>query len=202
MAHNFQNMNGGGMIGSSPTMPATQRQILSHPASSRWWYKHHPARWYVNGDQLLPLLAKLVGEPGVNGVSKNGDIAPAQIAATRKGWTIIPWTVIDGGYVRVFQGKSGPVHLSIFEQPKMVANRTIIKQDQAAYRQFLLMLLDTGVIDPIDPDILEGLIAEKQASLSLAVAQKRTADVAVIEHEISVMNAVLNPPEPKRRAKK
>ncbi len=201
MAHNFGKTSmDGAIVGAPPTQPTQQQTVLNHPPSARWWYQHHPARWYVTDGCLLPLLGKLVGEPGVNGVTKNADIGPAQLAASRRGWTLIPWSVVDGGYVRAFQGRRGTVHLSIFETPKIVGNRTIIKHDHAGYRQFLKDLLNSGVIPPIDPDILDGLIEDKRNSYQSAVSENRSEAAAVLLDEIAVMESVKNPP--KKRVKK
>ena len=155
MAHTFSDT--GTIAGRSPELPTTQRTRLNLPARSRWWFKHHPARWVVMEGEILPLLGKLSGEPGVNGTDKSGDTAGAEINATRRGWKMIPWNVIEGGYIRVFDGRKGPIHLSKWEHPKQIANRTIIKSDMEGYKAFLRKLVTDGIIAPPDPDIIEAM---------------------------------------------
>ena len=193
MAFNFDNQ--GAIVGQAPTMPNTQRPRLNLPSSARWWFIHHPARWQVMDGELLPRLGRLSGEPGVGGVDKHGDTAGAEISYARRGWKKIPWELVEGGYLRRYDGRGGDIHLSIWEHPKQIANRTIVKTDREGFKAFLRGLISSGFIEPADPDLLEGMAESLRASIvrapGTAAAEQAAAALAVIE-------AALNPPAPKK----
>tara|TARA_Y100001973_G_C5160252_1_gene313127 strand:+ start:816 stop:1274 length:459 start_codon:yes stop_codon:yes gene_type:complete len=147
--------------------------------------------------ELLPNLGRLTGEPGIGGVDKYGDTAAAEISYARRGWKKIPWDVVEGGYLRKYDGRTGAVHLSIWEHPKQIANRTIIKLDKEGYKTFLRGLIDAGVIDPPDPDLLDGMAENLRSTIVRSPnsehAKRATAELAVIEAAIN--------PKPKKKAR-
>ena len=149
--------------------------------------------------ELLPLLGRLSGEPGVGGCDKHGDTAGAEISMGRRGWKKIPWDVVEGGYLRRYAGRAGDVHLSIWETPKQIANRTIVKTDGEGYKVFLRGLISSGVIAPADPDLLDGMAEQLRATSvrhpGTPAGDRAAADLAVVE-------AAINPPKTKKRAAK
>lgn len=194
MAFNFDN-TGGAIVGQSPTMPNTQRPRLNLPSCARFWFLHHPARWQVMDGELLPNLGRMSGEPGIGGVDKFGDTAAAEISHARRGWKKIPWDVIEGGYLRRYDGRGGDVHMSIWEQPKQIANRTIIKLDREGYKEFLRSLIAAGVIDPPDPDLLDGMAEVLRSKIARA---PDTAHAEQAKKELAVIEAAINPKSKKR----
>jgi len=219
MAHNF---TGGAAAppttsttptieGRAPTMPVSRRVRLNLPPKARWWYKWHPARWVVMDGEILPMLGRLTGEPGVNGTNKNGDTVGAEINARRRGWTVIPWDAVAGGYVRVYDGRRGPVHLSRWETPKQIANRTLIKSDLEGYKVFLRQLMADGIIPPPDPDILDAMAEGHRSSISRQSAKARTdptiaaaveRDTETLETLEAAVNGVAAPKRKRKRKQK
>ena len=161
MAHEF---SGGGGRQPDPILAITPALNLAPVAP--YLYKFHPERWTLIDGELLPCLAKLTIEPGINGVDKNGDPTGAKVAAEQKGWQILPWDCIDGGYLRVHTGTYGPVHLSRWERPKSIGNRVIIKRDDDGYKAFLRGLIARAVISPPDPDLIESMIEAQRSRIS------------------------------------
>jgi hypothetical protein len=103
------------------------------------------------------VLAKLRATPGVNGVDKDGDTSGAETKHRRDHWTVIPWEVIEGGYVTEYDGVRGPVRLSRWETPRMVAGSVVLTSDEAGYHEFLRGLVASGVVRPPDPYTVDGL---------------------------------------------
>lgn len=139
--------------------------------NSRWWYISHPARWQCIDGEWLPVLAQMRATPGVNGVDKDGDTAGAETRLRREHWTVIPWDVVEGGYVVQYDGARGPVYLSRWESPRMVAGQAVVTTDDAGYREFLRGLVANGVIRPPDPHTIDA-ITERQR-IRVAENEKR-----------------------------
>ena len=153
---------GGNFSGQAASRPAAMRDLLPMPASGPWWYMHHPARWLLVGDDWLPSLGKLVAEPGINRVDKDGNTDLAEVAKRKQGWTIIPWEVEPGGYCIGWDGQAGKVHLSKWETPNMLAGQVRVKSDEAGYWDFCRRLLADGHISLPDPQFVD-VIIERQA---------------------------------------
>jgi hypothetical protein len=136
------------------------------PGSRTFQYMYHPRRWAWMDDQWLPVLGKLVLEPGVNGVTGRCDPRPAIQRAIERGWRMIPLDCIPRGYVHRYINKTGKaVHMSIFEQVEIVAGKTMVKTDQPGYRAFLNDLIDRGLIEPLNEEVRRELIERKRLSL-------------------------------------
>ena len=149
MAHTF--------TGKTPTKPSGQRQKVNLPRTPPYYLKWHPLRWQCIEGEWLPQLGRLVMEPGIGGVDSRGNTQLAEVAAARRGWTIIPWEVIPDTYLQVVEGTRGPVYLSRFLEVKQIGTRAILKTDKEGWLDFLRMLMDEGIITPPDPDVLEFL---------------------------------------------
>ena len=130
---------------------------LNLPSNSQWWYIWHPARWQCIDGEWLPVLAKMRATPGVNGVDKDGDTSGAETKHRREHWTVIPWDVVEGGYVTEYDGVRGPVRLSRWETPRMVAGSVVLTSDEPGYHEFLRGLVASGVVRAPDPYTLDGL---------------------------------------------
>ena len=134
----------------------------------------------------------MVAIPGLNRVDKNGDTALAEVHLGKKGMTIIPWEVEPGGYCIQYAGSNGPVFLSKWEKPKLVAGQVRMSVDTEGYRAFCRRLVADGTIKIPDPDFI-GVIIERQerivtehqtrapthpgSALALPVESKRLEDM-------------------------
>jgi len=151
-----------GIQGRAAALPGTHRVLLNHDAVPAWWYMAHPSRWYCVDGEWLPQLGKLSSRPGQSNVKADGDTSHAETLARKEGWQILPWDVIEGGYVQVFDGIRGPVHLSRWETPRQVGAQLVLLSDEEGYRSFLRHLLAEGIVAPPDPVVLD-VIMERQA---------------------------------------
>ena len=161
MAANFGTSGTGNFAASPASRPQAMRDLLQHEAVPAWWYIHHPARWQLHGDEWVPWLTELRADPGVNRVDKDGNTDLAEVQLKRKGWTVIPWDVEPGGYCIAYEGVSGPVHLSKWQSPKLVAGQTRIQSDAEGYWAFCRRLVAEGYITKPDPDFID-VIIERQ----------------------------------------
>jgi hypothetical protein len=192
MAANFGTADGGNFAAQPASRPQGMATLLNLPSNAAWWYTHHPAHWQCVDGEWLPDLGQMVAIPGLNRVDKNGDTALAEVHLGKKGVTIIPWEVEPGGYCIQYAGANGPVFLSKWEKPKLVAGQTRMSTDQEGYRAFIRRLVADGIIKIPDPDFI-GVIIERQerivsehqtrapthpgSALALPVEQKRLEDM-------------------------
>jgi len=159
--------------GRVPAQRQARIDRLNMARSADFLLKWHPARWHCVDGEWLPQLGKIRREHGVNGVDRRGDTALAETNATRRGWRIIPMAACpatmtpDGlpGYVRVYDGRSGPVHMTPWELPKQVGGRVILKSNGDGYNEWLRWLVEQGHVWPADPDIIEALTDIQRARL-------------------------------------
>lgn len=167
--------------GRAPTRRQSHRAaILNEPARPMFDLKHHPARWQEVDGELLPNLARLSHQRGVNNVDHHGDTTLAEVHASRQGWTILPPSSCpasmtpDGieGYVRVFDGKSGPIHVTPWERPRSLGSRVVWDRDEEGYRVWLRHLVAEGFVPPPDAAVVdiirEGLIAKRERKAGAA----------------------------------
>ncbi|MBT7101757.1 hypothetical protein HN937_30550 [Candidatus Poribacteria bacterium] len=161
------------------TRAATPERLLNLPPRPVFWYKWHPARWSVFAGEWLPQLGRLYADPGVANVSDGGGMKTAWSEANARGWHKIPHAavrLVDEGrdtYVKAFDVRQGTGigkhHMSIFETPKQIGSRVIIKTDEERYRSWLRALVDTGAIPAPDPDILDVQVDAQRARLERAL---------------------------------
>jgi hypothetical protein len=164
---------------------------LNLPTNAQWWYIWHPARWQCIDGEWLPVLAVMRATPGVNSVDKDGDTSGAETKLRREHWTVIPWDVVEGGYVTEYEGVRGPVRLSRWETPRMVAGSVVLTSDEAGYREFLRGLVVSGVVRPPDPYTIDALrerqklrVQEntKRAGSDPEALRRLEADKALLAH--------------------
>lgn len=188
MAANFSTSDGGAFAPQPASRPQSMSTMLNMPSNAAWWYTHHPAHWQCVDGEWLPDLGQMVAIPGLNRVDKNGDTALAEVHLGKKGVTIIPWEAEPGGYCVQYAGVNGPVFLSKWERPKLVANQVRMTSDVDGYRAFLRRLVAEGIVKIPDPDFIDVIVARQQrvvsefqasapvnpgAALALPVEQKR-----------------------------
>ena len=144
---------------------AAKKKFLNLRPSKRFYYIHHPDAWQlidVDGSfEWLPLLRSFRITPGVNGIRLTGGKNPrpddrnARVNLTDRGFTIIPYESIEGGYCWKYAGKRGPVYLERWAVPKQVGNRTLIKSDSEGLHAFMRHLIAEKYIELPDPDVLD-----------------------------------------------
>jgi hypothetical protein len=167
MAATFQTQaNTAAPAGRAPVLPAAQQARINHEPIPAWWYRAHPSRWMCVDGEWLPQLAKFSSKPGQSNVKNDGDTSLAETLARKEGWTIIPWDCIEGGYLRVFDGTQGAVHLSRWETPRQVGTQLVILSDDEGYRAFLRHLMEAGYVAPPDPVVLDVLMERQAARIS------------------------------------
>lgn len=160
MAAQFGN-HAGAFAGRPATPPATHSAKINIEPEPAFWFIAHPNRWQFLDGQWLPVLSRLSQRPGAKNVTKDGDTAHAETLLRKGGWTVIPWDAVDGGYVTVYDGNRGPVHVSKWEQPRQVGAQVVMTTDQEGYRAFLRGLITDGYIAPPDPLVLEAMIEQQ-----------------------------------------
>ena len=185
-----------------PPKPKLARNLLNLPPSPVFFLKYHPARWGVIGGQILPILGRLAVSPGVGAVDKRGDTALAEAEAAKRGWRVIPWEAIQilhperSTYVKVYEGKRGKVHLTMWETPRAVGGRVRVHVDEEGYHEWLRALIDEGIIPPPDPDIVDALLEQADSVIArtqdrggyrLEAARRRKAE---LEQAIAATEAV------------
>lgn len=159
--------------GSDPAPRVDQVAKLRLSPSPNFAYLAHPFLWdVVKVDKLfvlVPILRELRFEPGVCNVKEErgraeGDPNFALVKLARKGWVEIPAKIevptLKGrrkGYVWVFQGWQGPVHMSVWTRPVAVGGKVLLKQDVENFNRFRMELVTNGVVEPPDETILEAL---------------------------------------------
>lgn len=139
--------------------------VLNEPARPDFTLTHHPARWQEMDGELLPLLGRMSHARGVNNVDHFGDTTRAEVNLSKKGWTLIPPEACpaavspDGipGYVRVFDGRVGPIHVTAWERPRALGSRVVWDRDEQGYRQWLRHLMTEGFIAPPDSTVVDYL---------------------------------------------
>ena len=188
MAANFTASDGGTFAAQPASRPQGMATMLNMPSNAAWWYTHHPGHWQCVEGEWLPDLGQMVAIPGLNRVDKNGDTALAEVHLGKKGMIVIPWEVETGGYCVQYAGSNGPVFLSKWERPKLVAGQTRMTVDTEGYRAFLRRLVAENVIKVPDPDFIHVLVERQErrvtehqtrapthpgSALALPVEQKR-----------------------------
>jgi len=194
--------------------PKVEQRLLNLPASPTFLYKWHPDRWGVFGSEWLPILGKMNAEPGVAAVNKDGGLSLAKAEAERKGWRIIPEEAVRlvdpdrDTYVRAYKGRAGPVHLSIFEIPRQVGNRVVIKSDTDRYWEWLRALISEGYVDTPDEEVASTYVDAQRQRVERAVGANNPHRIEREEARLESMQAALLPgeeptedpePEPSKR---
>jgi len=155
MAATFGTSGTGKFEGRPASRPQAMRELVRLEPSPTFWYMHHPAKWTYRAGEWLPMLSTLRADPGVANVDKDGNTDAAEVAKRREGWTVIPWEAEAGGYCIAYEGVAGPVHMSKWERPKVVAGQTRIESDEEGYWDFCRRLVVDGYIELPDADFID-----------------------------------------------
>jgi len=147
----------------------TRADALPIRQNAPFWYMHHPNTcWefiqYKGAWMFLPKFRRLFEIAGVNGVRMvpggGTDSQMARVKMMDDGFEVLDWEM---GYQTRHRTKSGGwYYSSIWDTPKIVGNRVVWKKDLASYNEWRFSLLDTGVIQMPDVDILEFFVDMQQ----------------------------------------
>lgn len=137
--------------------------------NSPFWYMHHPNTcWefiqFKKQWLFVPTFRRLFEIAGVNGVRmvpRGGtDSTMARVKMMDDGFEILEW---DLGYQTRHLTKSGGWYYSnIWTTPKVIGNRVVWKQDMDSYNEWRLELMEQGVINFPDVDILTYFVDMQQ----------------------------------------
>jgi hypothetical protein len=207
MSHEFNNA-GTVQYGQAKAHAAVQRLPNIEGSVYPWWFKFHPFRWQVLPDgRVVPQLGKLKGEPGVGGVSKDGDTSWARAKAADKGWTVLPWNVLGEDYIRTVETSRGTVYLPRWADVKILGNRAIITPNLEAFWDWSARLMDEGIVPYPDPSILDGMADAQRQRMETVLARvgdQSARGKAEIERLEVIEEAAAAPEEatvPKREVK-
>lgn len=143
----------GGDVSKNNALPIKPNQpfwYMHHP-NTCWEFTQHKERWL-----FLPTFRRLFEIAGVNGVRMiprgGSDSQMARVKMMDNGFEILDW---DLGYqTRHITKNGGWYYTSIWEEPKVVANRVVWKRFEEDYNDWRESLIEDGVLNPPDLDIL------------------------------------------------
>jgi len=152
--------------GRSISSPTENNKLFS-PTTPQFLYMHHPNTWDLvetaDGYEVLPILTKFQLVAGLNGVRLRPgggvDSTAARASFMDQGWVFIDNKAVDGGYLRQFDGMSGPIYADKWSSPRVIGNsargRVVWDTDQVGYNDFRRSLLENGTIEAPDPSALD-----------------------------------------------
>ena len=185
------------------------------PPGNPYLLAHHPARWAVVGDEVLPELIQISGQPGVSHTGREvrgggGDMSGAILAAGRRGLVVIEGereqavsSALGSPLYRRIEVRGGAAYLD--HGSVHVPGTRTVGQDPERYVAMLRAIRD--VLPPPMPHVLEAVLERVErdhAAASIAadrdpLAARRRDELA--DH-IDVLRAALDPepaPAPKTR---
>lgn len=180
--------------------PAPRPQV---PTSQRFLYCYKPERVTVLHGKVVPNLAKLIIEPGVNCVGPNKDISVAILERQKKGWRIIPEDIDGATYLAKRTNHRGkPFWLDRFA--KVYNGSSHIGDGSEDYAEWLSGLMAKGLIESPPEYVVETLLAELQAAVTRLEDRDNRSELSELrklEANAKACEDFLNPPKPKRKAK-
>jgi len=148
------------------TLPKTVRP------NAMWRYKAHAARWDWSEDYgWYPVLGRWHMDNGLDGVSITAKgyqgLGVARQRNMDRGWMIIELGDNRLGkfanYLQSFQTVKGrPHYISIFHRPEVQGKLVDWQFDTVGYKEFLDLIVESGVIPPLNEMIKRGKIRNQQ----------------------------------------
>lgn len=223
MSYTFQPENSASAHATGATaagsMEQARAQILNLKPASRFYYIHHADSWHLvetkAGFEWMPQLKCFRLTPGVNGVRQTRGKNPqpddraARVRLADRGFNIIPYDAIEGGYCWKYQGRRGPVFLERWAIPKQVGNRTILKSDQEGLWAFCRHLIKNNLVAFPDRDVLEIMgethlqsIERDSGNVHIpAVAARHAENLRRLDGMKAATDKMFAPPKPAKKAK-
>ena len=137
--------------------------------NSPFWYMHHPNTcwefiFHREKWMFVPTFRRLFELAGVNGVRmvpRGGtDSQIARVRMMDNGFEVLEW---DLGYqTRHLTRNGGYYYSSIWDSPKVIGNRVVWKVDTKSFNDWRVELMEQGVIDFPDLDILSFFVDMQQ----------------------------------------
>ena len=200
------------MMKNIPWTDSRQREDAGIPVSPNapFFLLHHPNQWELIQEEgkepeWLPSFSTLKEIPGVQGVKQHpkggADSRQARVDAMDRGFLVIDR---DLGYLTRWPCKGGGFYYDlIFTNPKEVAGRVLWKTDSLAFNEFKRSLVESGYIDPPDPDILDLKIDDIKNRIGRHIQNQHLPEVKTKLEELRAMiQAMEKAKNPKKRKKK
>jgi len=182
--------DGTNIAGRRPEPPPSSAPVLRMDPRANFVLLHHPHRLDVvfidDEPVVVPMLRRFHFEPGVSGVEQirgRSDGNPSRAIATLvdKGWTqldpgmtVTAWEKSEEGYVRVYDGHRGPVHLDVWTRPYVLGAQVLMDFDSDGWNEFRRDLFAKKVLSPPDKIVLRALATH----IRRAMIKRRTTETA------------------------
>lgn len=162
--------------------------------TSPFFLAFHPKRWAVDNGRIIPALARIVVEPGINGHDRRKH--PDRFLADFKdrGWLIIERDAVSEGYMMEYKNDAGrTVYMAEYEI--LHSGSEVVSRDDQAFFDFIDALMEAEIV-PSKPElyILEGMADSlrnrindyemKATTAATQRAEKMKADLEVVLKEI------------------
>ncbi len=147
-------------------------------------FMFHPRRWDVFGGKVLPSLAKIQHQGGINGATDVRGFVDITIAAAgyaKQGWQVVPANILGESYVRVMAVPGGNYYLG--PGMRLVSGLRHPVADGDKYRDFLLALMRSGKFPAPTIDVLEANLSDMEA-LAAGLADKGTESDRIILRKV------------------
>ena len=92
---------------------------------------------------------------------------------------MVRYTVAGGGYV----------HLLRFDEPRNIGNRTSLRTDEEGYNAWRLQLVEAGIIDPPESEVIEELLERQRTRISRS---ERDIHIPAVAQRLEVETAKLD----------
>jgi len=151
----------------------------------------------------MPVIVPLSKSPGAQGVGRRGEFTPARVWYEDQGMVLIPHDVMgDLDYVAPYLTTRGKMtHRSIFQRPVNGANKTDWVMDGKAYKKFIKLCREKGIIPPPQPQTIKSLLnmtRSQYENLQVPTTEDRSrrdryeATASRLKKQISVLEAELH----------
>ena len=149
---------------------ANKQTALPEKPNHPFWLMHHPMTCWelvqIEDDHFwLPTFRKLFDMPGCNAVrmvqnGRGADSTMARVQMMDNGFEILD---LEFGYQQRFPSRfGGHIYKEIWTTPKVIGNRVIWNYNHKEYDLWRKQLLDDGIIEKPDPDVLDILIERQE----------------------------------------
>jgi len=179
-----------------------QQKGLNIESNDPFYLTHSPQQWELAEDEkgkfeFLPQFGKLIEMAGCNGVEsvKGGvDSVMARAELRERGVVVLP---LELGYMTRYPTKKGGWYYTLkWNSPKEIANRVISKMDKKAWDNFRRELVTTGILDPIDPDLVDIMIHDISREKESLIVRQHIPEVKLemskIDQKIKNMKLALS----------